>query len=132
MTRDLSSEVVFKASRSTGPGGQNVNKVNTKVELRFDVLQSKILLDEEKQRILQKLKNRINKEGVLVLASDQSRSQLKNKILVLELFHELIRQALIVKKKRKSIKISLAAKKKRLESKQRQSEKKVLRKPPNL
>jgi ribosome-associated protein len=124
--------VVFKASRSTGPGGQNVNKVNTKVELRFDVLQSKILLDEEKQRILEKLKNRINKEGVLVLASDQSRSQLKNKILVLELFHELIRQALIVKKKRKSIKISLAAKKKRLESKQRQSEKKVLRKPPNL
>lgn len=132
MTRDLSSEVVFKASRSTGPGGQNVNKVNTKVELRFDVAQSKILEEEEKQRIHEKLKNRINKEGVLVLTSDQSRSQLKNKVLVLELFHELIRQALITKKKRKPIKISLAAKKKRLEGKQRQSEKKVLRKPPGL
>ncbi len=132
MTRDLSSEVIFKATRSTGPGGQNVNKVNTKVELRFDVEQSKILLDDEKLIILEKLKNRINKEGVLILTSDQSRSQLKNKVLVLELFHELILQALIVKKKRKTIKISLAAKKKRLEGKQRQSEKKILRKPPGL
>ena len=132
MTRDLSSEVIFKASRSTGPGGQNVNKVNTKVELRFDVAQSKILEEEEKQRILEKLKNRINKEGVLVLTSDQSRSQLKNKVLVLELFHELLRQALIIKKKRKSVRISLSEKKIRLERKKRQSAKKDMRKPPEL
>ena len=76
---DLSSECIFAASRSSGPGGQNINKVNTKVELRFNITDSKILNDSEKELLLEKLASRINQEGLLILSSQSERSQLKNK-----------------------------------------------------
>ena len=77
--RDFSSEFIFTSSKSSGPGGQNVNKVNTKVELRLDIGNSTLLTDEEKEIILDKLSNRINKDGVLIITSQDQRSQLKNK-----------------------------------------------------
>lgn len=127
---DLNQEVIFVASRSSGPGGQNVNKVNTRMELRFDVVNSAMLSEEEKQRILEKLKNRISNEGILIVASQRSRSQLKNKEAALSRFHQLIARALTPETKRKTTKPPPSVDKKRLEEKQKQSEKKQWRKPP--
>lgn len=128
----LEKEIIFLTSRSSGPGGQGVNKVNTRVELRFDVSNSPSLTDEEKQRILNKLKNRISREGILIIASQRSRSQLKNKEIATEKFHDLIRNALTPEKKRKPTKSPVSVDKKRLEEKQKQSEKKQWRKPPEV
>jgi ribosome-associated protein len=132
VTADLHDEIIFKTSRSSGPGGQNVNKVNSKVDLRFDVIRSAVLSSEEKEIILQKLKTRINLNGVLIVRSQVSRSQIKNKELALEKFDQLIRQALKPVIKRKPIRISRHLKRKRLEEKQKVSEKKNLRKPPEF
>lgn len=129
---DLDREITFFASRSSGPGGQAVNKVNTRVELRFDVGNSQVLNDEEKQLILQKLKNRISNEGILIIASQRSRSQLNNKKAATEKFHELILKALTPETKRKPTKPPPSIDKKRLEEKQKQSDKKQLRKPPEM
>lgn len=129
-TEDLISEISFKASRSSGPGGQNVNKVNTKIELRFDVGKSIGLSSEEKDLITEKLANRINQEGILVITVQRSRSQLKNKELAKEKFKQLIFDALTPNKLRIPIKPPAGLKKKRLADKQKQSEKKQLRKPP--
>ena len=129
---ELEKELTFLTSRSSGPGGQGVNKVNTRVELRFDVNKSEALSDEEKQRILQKLNNRISRDGILIIASQRSRSQLKNKEIATEKFHTLIQKALAPEKKRKPTKPPAALDKKRLEEKQKQSQKKQWRKPPEV
>lgn len=124
----LKAELNFRTSRSSGSGGQHVNKVATRVELLFDVDGSQFLNDAQKQRIKRKLHNRITKEGILQLDCSETRSQHRNKQLVIEQFENLIREALRPPKRRKKVPRSRQANpKKRLESKRRQSEKKELR-----
>jgi len=122
------NELVFKAVRSSGSGGQNVNKVSTKVELRFDVEHSEFLTGDEKARIFKKLKNRISNEGILIISSDTERTQLRNKKNAIAIFFDLLEQALKKPKKRKKTKPTRASKEKRLKEKKVQSEKKQLRK----
>ena len=126
--RDFSGELVFTASRSSGPGGQNINKVSTKVELRFDIPGSNLLTDEEKERLQFLLKNKINSEGILIIVAQSERSQLKNKEKTIIKFYALLKKALAPKKERKPSKPSLDAKEKRLEEKRIVSEKKTRRK----
>jgi ribosome-associated protein len=126
--RDLAGELIYSSSRSSGPGGQNVNKVNTRVELRFNITGSSLLRDEEKTKIQSVLGNRINKEGFLILVSQSERSQLANKKKVTERFYKLLRKALMPVKKRKPTRPTLASKERRIESKKLLSRKKALRK----
>lgn len=124
---DLDREIVFKTSRSGGKGGQNVNKVSTKVELCFDVVNSALLEDEKKDRLFKKLKNKINKEGILSVISQTERSQLKNKEIALRKFYDLLAEAFFVPKKRKPTKPGKAAKEKRLKEKKKRGERKITR-----
>ena len=130
--RDFSSEFLFQASRSGGPGGQHVNTTNTKVELRFDVDNSEILSDDEKERIKEKLDNRINNDGILIISSQASRSQHANRERTVEKFYKLLNAALQPEKKRKSTRPTKAAKEKRLQEKKHQSEKKDARRKPDI
>ena len=97
--RNLENEFVFSASRSGGPGGQNVNKVSTKVELRFSLLLTTSFSESEKELLFTKLKNKINNDGELILVSQSERSQLMNKNAVTEKFYELISRALTIPEK---------------------------------
>ena len=128
---DFLPELVFCASRSSGPGGQNVNKVNTKVELRFDVMKSAVLSEEEKSLILIKLKGKINSDGILIITSQEDRSQLKNKETAISKFYTLVSRALTPPKPRRSTKPTAASRLKRLTEKKKTGEKKSLRKPPS-
>jgi ribosome-associated protein len=119
---NLDKEFTFKTSRSGGKGGQNVNKVSTKVELLFDVLNSVSLNDDQKKIVLEKLGNRINKEGVLSIISQTERSQLTNKEIAVEKFYQILEKAFYVPKKRKLTRISKTLKAKRLEKKKRRGE----------
>lgn len=123
----LQSELSFSVSRSGGPGGQNVNKVNSKVTLKFDVAQSNVLTDEEKEVILRKLGARLTTDGVLLLTSQESRSQLDNKQTVMLKFDSLLTKAFEKKKPRKATKPSKGAVQKRIKSKKQHSEKKKWR-----
>ena len=123
------AEVHFKASLSSGPGGQHVNKVNTKIELRFYIDDSKLFSEEEKGILKEKLANKINNDGYLVLSSQSERTQLKNKEKAVEKFFLLLEKALKPVKKRKPTKPTKASKEKRLKEKHIQSEKKSGRKP---
>jgi ribosome-associated protein len=119
-------ELTFTSSRSSGPGGQNVNKVNSKVTLQWNV-QSSVLTGEEKEVIQHKLATYITKEGVLQLTSQEARSQLQNKEAVVQKLEHLLTKAFTKKKARKPTKPSKAAKQKRILQKKLQGEKKKWR-----
>jgi ribosome-associated protein len=128
--RDLSiplSELEFVTSRSSGPGGQNVNKLETRVEIRFDIGNSRSLSEEQKALIHKKLRGRIDRNGVLRMVSQESRSQWKNKQIALEHLADLLKKALRPSKKRMRTYPSAASQRRRLEAKRRRSELKRLR-----
>ena len=127
---DFTRELHFTASRSSGPGGQHVNKVSTRMELRFHIASSSLLSEEEKGLLTEKLATRINTAGELILVSQSERSQLKNKEKVIEKFFTLLKRALSPRKKRKPTKPTQASKEERLEAKRIQSEKKDRRRNP--
>jgi len=118
--------------RSSGSGGQHVNKVSSKVELQFNVLESQGLNDNQKELLLKSLKTRLTKGNILILQCDESRSQHKNKVLVIKRFTLLIEQGLTVPKKRRPTKTPRSVIKKRLNTKKKQSAKKENRKKPDL
>ena len=125
-------ECQFKAVRSSGSGGQHVNKVSSKVELQFNVAQSEGLSDLEKSRIQQKLASKLTQEHVLILQAGDTRSQHRNKQLVISRFLTLVKEALKVPKKRKATKPTRTSITKRLETKQKNAVKKQLRQKPKL
>lgn len=126
------SELSFKAVRSSGAGGQNVNKVSSKVVLTFDLNNSQSLSVEEKERSQKKLKSKLTLDGILILNCDEDRSQLKNKEIVIKRFLELIEKSLVIPKERKATKIPKSVIEKRLKDKSSNSEIKQNRKKPEL
>lgn len=126
-SNNLLNELEFSFSRSGGPGGQNVNKVNSKVTLKWDLVHSNLLSDEIKVKLTQKLSSKLTKEGVLMLVVQDHRSQLQNKQAAIQKLDFILRQALTTRKARKATKPSKSAGHKRLFSKKRHSEKKSWR-----
>ena len=128
----LISELNFKAIRSSGAGGQHVNKASTKVELSFNLNDSNVFDEEQKSILKSNLKSRLTKDHELRLQCEESRIQHKNKELVIQRFLELIHQALKVPKKRKPTKIPESVKLKRMEEKKQLAEKKASRRLPEI
>ena len=128
----ITAELQFKAVRSSGPGGQNVNKVSSKVVLTFDLKASQALDEEEKALIETKLATKLTSENLLILNCDEDRSQLKNKTIVTKRFLELIEKALLVPKKRKPTRVPKSVVEKRLKDKSSVAEIKQNRKKPEL
>ncbi len=122
-----SSEIVYRTARSSGPGGQHVNKNETRVELVFDVLHSPSLNEAQRQRILSKLKNVIDSEGVLRLTAQSERSQLRNREAVTERFRQVLAAALHVPKQRRPTRPTAASQSRRLENKKRHGQIKQIR-----
>lgn len=118
-------ELDFQTARNSGPGGQHVNKVESKVQLYFDVQNSTVLSEEEKEKLSQKFKNKIDLEGKLQLQSQEKRSQIQNKELVVKKFYDLLRKAFEKRKIRKATKPTKAAVEKRIKEKKARSEKKA-------
>ena len=131
-TEIILKELKFKAVRSSGAGGQHVNKVSSKIELTFDLENSSGFTDDEKELLLRNLKTRLTKENLLLLNCDESRSQHKNKEIVIKRFLKIIMSGLIIPKKRKATKPSKTSIKKRLEKKKKQAYKKILRNKPEI
>jgi ribosome-associated protein len=131
-TEKLIQELQYKAVRSSGAGGQNVNKVSSKVVLNFDLNASKALTDEEKELILLKLSSRLTLENILILNCDEDRSQLKNKEIVTKRLLDMLKKALIMPKTRKATKIPKSVIRKRIKDKKNISEVKNNRKKPDL
>jgi ribosome-associated protein len=127
----LQSELEFSASRSSGPGGQNVNKVNSKVTLKLDIQNSSILTDEEKVILLSKLASRLSTEGVLILTSQDKRSQLQNKEAAMAKLDTILAKAFEKRKARRATKPSKGSVRERIKKKKQHSEKKQWRQKPD-
>lgn len=123
------AELSYRASRSGGPGGQHVNTSSTRIELLWDVGATPSLSDEQRARVQERLANRINTEGVLLLASSEHRSQSQNKDSVTARFAEMLAAALKVPKRRKRTRMPRAAKEKRLKAKKERAQTKRMRGP---
>lgn len=126
------SELKFKAVRSSGAGGQNVNKVSSKVVLNFDVAGSDALTDDEKELAIKNLAGKLTLDGVLILNCDEDRSQLRNKEIVTKRFAQMLTASLVVPKKRKATKVPKSVIKKRLADKKYSSELKQMRRKPKF
>ena len=126
------SELTFKDIRSSGAGGQHVNKTATKIEVSFNVLFSEGLSDAEKELLQKRLPNRITTDGLILLQCGETRSQARNKKIVIDRLLELLQQNLRIQKKRKKTKPSKAVIEKRLKAKREKALKKVSRKPPKI
>lgn len=124
----LLKEFIFKTSRSGGKGGQNVNKVSTKVQVEFDVHQSQLLTQKEKDIILEKLAGKLTQEGVLQIVAQAERTQLANKTIAIKKMYQALNKCFVVAKKRKPTKVSKAAVEKRLQSKKKRADVKAMRK----
>jgi|LakMenE01Jun11ns_1017448.scaffolds.fasta_scaffold9543869_2 ribosome-associated protein len=117
MNIDVTKELEFKTSRSGGKGGQNVNKVETQVEVRFNIASSFILSQDQKKLLLQKLARQLNKNNELLVVCNEDRTQLGNKSKAIKKINQLIEKNLVVPKKRSATKIPQSIKEKRLKSK---------------
>jgi ribosome-associated protein len=129
---DIIKELNFKAIKSSGAGGQHVNKTSSKIELTFDLESSNSLSDVEKVLLKTKLSSKLTKENVLILFCDESRSQHRNKNIAIKRFLELLKTNLIRPKRRKATKPSKGSIKRKAENKKRVSVKKALRKKPKF
>ena len=125
-------ELKFKAVRSSGSGGQHVNKVSTKIELSFDLINSLGLTETEKVRLKHSIFSRLTTSGVLILSCGETRSQHRNKELVIQRLFEILKQNLRIPKPRKSTKPSRSSIRKRLDHKKKHSQKKKDRRKPSL
>ena len=130
--QNIISELSFKAVRSSGAGGQNVNKVSSKVVLTFDLKNSQALTEEDKLLVENKLASRLTIDAVLILNCDEDRSQFRNKEIVTKRFLELIKNALLIPKERKPTKISKSVIRKRIKDKKNVSEIKKTRRKPDF
>ncbi|WJS96292.1 aminoacyl-tRNA hydrolase [Flavobacterium johnsoniae] len=126
------SELNFKAVRSSGAGGQNVNKVSSKIVLNFDLEASQALSDEEKLLLQTNIAARLTSENILILNCDEDRSQLKNKEIVIKRFLEIIKKGLYVPKVRKATKVPKSVIKKRIKDKKNISDLKQSRRKPDF
>jgi len=126
------SELDYEFARSSGPGGQNVNKVETKVTLKWEIRNSAALSDDEKRRVSDALKSRVTKDGVLRVTSQRHRTREANRHDAIGRFIELLDDALVVRAPRKKTRVSRAAKRRRIEGKKRRGQVKRMRKPPGV
>lgn len=131
-TENILKELSFKATRSSGAGGQHVNKTSSKIELSFNLENSLSLAENEKELLKSKLSSKLTKENIFILFCEETRSQHRNKEIAIKRFLTILRTNLIVPKKRRKTKPSYGALKRGLESKKRTSVKKALRKKPSL
>jgi len=131
-SEDILPELQFKAVRSSGSGGQHVNKVSTKIELRFNLLESVILTEDHKALLLKTIADRLTKDNVVILHCDETRSQHRNKEIVVRRLLDILNRGLVQPKMRKPTRIPKSVKLKRLKNKKQQSDKKASRKKPKL
>jgi len=129
---DILTEIQFKAIRSSGSGGQHVNKVSSKIELKFNLETSKAITEERRELLLKTISERLTKDNIIILQCDETRSQHRNKELAIRRLLDILNRGLVIPKMRKPTKIPRSVKLKRLKNKRQQSDKKASRKKPNL